>query len=240
MNAWFERDRIPPGNTVDETRLLLERTIKDLDLDWFVYMAFRLPQPWRVNIYSTAITNYPQGWVERYIEQDYAPHDPLAERSSGETRPFFWSTALHARSPVQRRILAESHDFGITNGLTIPVRGAEGALGTFNVAASDAERVREAVRHGGEELLASALNAHEFAVGRLPGTQAGGIDDPGLSMREKECLLWTLEGRTAKEIAAILGVSVFTVNRHAHNATRKLGSLNKYHAAIQAFRAGLI
>ena len=239
MSAWFERDRIPLGNTVDETGLLLERIVRSLDLDRFAYIAVKLPRHCRMNIYSTAITNYQQEWVERYIEQDYALHDRLVERSSGETRPFFWSPG-EVRTPRQRQIEAESHKFGITNGLAIPVRGAEGALGIFNVAASDAERVREAVRLGGKELLAAALNAHEFAVGRLPGSQAGRIDDPGLSTRERECLLWTLEGRTAKEIAALLDLSVFTVNRHAFNATRKLGSLNKHHAAIQAFRAGLI
>ena len=123
MSAWFERDRIPPGNTVAETGLLLERIVRELDLDRFAYIAVKLPRACRVNIYSTAITNYPQEWVERYIEQDYAPNDLLTERSSGETRPFFWSTASHARTPRQRQILAESHDFGIVNGLAIAATG---------------------------------------------------------------------------------------------------------------------
>ena len=240
MSAWFERDRIPPGNTVDETGLLLEQIVKSLGLDRFTYVAVRPPRNCRVDIYSTLITTYPQEWIERYIELDYALDDPLVERSAGETRPFFWSTDMHPRNARQRQILAEAHDLGITNGLATPVRGAEGGLGIFNVAASDPERVREAVYLGGEELLAAALNAHEFAVGRISGTQAGSIEDPGLSVRERDCLLWTLEGKTAKDIAAILDLSVFTVHRHAYNATRKLGSLNKHHAAIQAFRAGLI
>ena len=240
MSAWFERDPIPPGNTVDQTGLLLERVVRKLDLDRFAYITVEVPRDCRMDLYSTAITNYQQEWVERYIERDYALDDPLLERSSRETRPFFWSTGMPPRNARQRQILADAHAFKLTNGLAIPVRGAEGALGIFNAVASDAQRVREAARHGGEELLAAALNAHEFAVGRMPGTQAGGIDDPGLSMREKECLLWTLEGKTAAETATLLGLSVFTVNRHAFNATRKLGALNKHHAAIQAFRAGLI
>ena len=102
--------------------------------------------------------------------------------------------------------------------------------------ASDAERVREAASQRIGEILAAAYDAHEFAVDRVPGMPARGIADPGLTTRERECLLWTLEGKTAEETAAILGLSVFTVNRHAFNATHKLGSLNKHHAAVQAFR----
>ena len=61
-----------------------------------------------------------------------------------------------------------------------------------------------------------------------------------LSMCELECLLWTAEGKTAEEVASILGISVFTVNRYVSVGVRKLNCVNKHHAAIRALRAGLI
>ena len=59
-------------------------------------------------------------------------------------------------------------------------------------------------------------------------------------MCELECLLWTAEGKTAEEVASILGLSVFTVNRYVSVAVRKLNCVNKHHAAIRALRGGLI
>ena len=245
MTSWFEHDPIPSGSTVAETGLLLERVVRELGLDRFVYAKVAFPRGRRPNeqefaaMYSTAITNYPLEYGDRYVSHNYALDDPYIARSSREVRPFLWSADMHPRNARQRQQFNDLQDFGITNGLVIPVRGADGALGMFKVAAPDPEHVREAVRHGGGRLLAAAWDIHEFAAGRMPG-EGKAIDDPGLSMRERECLLWTLEGKTAQEVAEILGLSVYTVNRHAFNAMRKLGGLNKHHAAIQAFRRGLL
>ena len=68
----------------------------------------------------------------------------------------------------------------------------------------------------------------------LPCPPTPRICGPRLSAREKEVLLWTSEGKTADEVADTLCVSVYTVNRHASNAARKLGCHNKYHAVVCA------
>ena len=240
MSLWFEHNRIPVGSAVAEAGLLLEEGVRGLGLDQFAYIVVRPPLACRIDIYSTVMTNYRQEWVERYIEQDYVLVDPVVERVSREMRPFVWTASSSSPNPRRRQMQAESRDFGIAHGIAFPVRDRHGAVGLFTGVACDEERVRAAVRHHGEELLAAACDAHEFMVGRAQGGQAGEVGEVDLTSRERECLLWTLEGKTAKETAALLGISVFTVNRHAHSATRKLGSLNKHHAAVQAFRAGLI
>ena len=240
MSTWFERSQIPPASTVPEAAASLERIVRESGLNHFAYLMVSPPRHCRVDVYSTAMTNYPLEWVERYIEQNYALVDPVIERAALEFRPFSWTTRLRCSNRLQRQFLSDSRDFGVAEGVTVPVRSPSGALGVFVGAGLDAECVMEASRHGGERLLAIAYGAHEFALGRLRGNQAGGIDGIRLSKREKECLQWTLEGKTAEDVAAILGLSVFTVNRHVFNATHKMGSLNKHHAAVQAFRANLI
>lgn len=55
-----------------------------------------------------------------------------------------------------------------------------------------------------------------------------------LTRREAEVLLWTAEGKTAQDTAAILGCAEKTVNVHLQSATRKLGALNKTHAVARA------
>lgn len=61
-----------------------------------------------------------------------------------------------------------------------------------------------------------------------------------LSPRELECLRWTRAGKTAWEVAHILGISEPTAARHLNRATRKLDCANKHQAVVKALRLGLI
>lgn len=64
--------------------------------------------------------------------------------------------------------------------------------------------------------------------------------EKALSDRERECLRWTVDGKTAWEVGRILGISEQTVAKHLHRATRKLDCVNKHHAVVKALRLGLI
>ena len=57
-----------------------------------------------------------------------------------------------------------------------------------------------------------------------------------LSKREREVLLWVSEGKTAREIAAILDVSPRTVHKHLENLYSKLGVANRVAAIREVYR----
>jgi DNA-binding CsgD family transcriptional regulator len=59
-----------------------------------------------------------------------------------------------------------------------------------------------------------------------------------LTARERECLLWTIEGKTAWEIGEILAISQRTVVHHTATAAVKLDAIGKYQAALKALRLG--
>lgn len=68
-------------------------------------------------------------------------------------------------------------------------------------------------------------------------------DDPlpePLTTKELDCLRWVSLGKTAWETATIIGRSRRTVEFHLLNAMRKLGAVNKVHAAVIAVRRKLI
>ena len=65
-------------------------------------------------------------------------------------------------------------------------------------------------------------------------------DRPSLTPRELEALRWTMEGKTAWEVGAILGISERTAVLHVNNAMHKLGCVNKHPAVLKALRLGLI
>lgn len=61
-----------------------------------------------------------------------------------------------------------------------------------------------------------------------------------LSDRERECLAWSAEGLTAKEIARKLHRSVATVTLHLNTAARKLGASNRVQAVVRALHYRLL
>ena len=63
---------------------------------------------------------------------------------------------------------------------------------------------------------------------------------PLLTPRELEALRWTMEGKTAWEVGAILGISERTAVLHVNNAMHKLGCASKHQAVLKALRLGLI
>ena len=84
-----------------------------------------------------------------------------------------------------------------------------------------------------------AVHAHEAALRILiPAPSAAGA--PSLTPRELESLRWTMEGKTAWEVGALLGISERTAVLHVNNAMHKLGCVNKHQAVLRALRLGLI
>jgi DNA-binding CsgD family transcriptional regulator len=66
------------------------------------------------------------------------------------------------------------------------------------------------------------------------------VETPSLTPRELEALRWTMEGKTAWEVGAILGISERTAVLHVNNAMHKLGCATKHQAVLKALRLGLI
>jgi DNA-binding NarL/FixJ family response regulator len=60
------------------------------------------------------------------------------------------------------------------------------------------------------------------------------LESLGISPREAEVLLWVAQGKSNAEVAAILGVSEFTVKRHMAALFAKLGVENRNAAALCA------
>lgn len=61
-----------------------------------------------------------------------------------------------------------------------------------------------------------------------------------LTPREKEILLLVRDGRPSKQIADMLGISIFTVNRHRQNILEKLSVGNSVEAIAAASSMGLL
>jgi DNA-binding NarL/FixJ family response regulator len=69
---------------------------------------------------------------------------------------------------------------------------------------------------------------------------AAGLPDGPLTPREEEVVKLIAEGRSTREIADLLVISVKTVDRHRSNVLQKLGLRDRLGLARYAIRAGLV
>jgi DNA-binding CsgD family transcriptional regulator len=112
----------------------------------------------------------------------------------------------------------------------------------------DFDEARARLEHkqpGATSLLAAAsasfeeLGMHEWSR-RAAQLQSSNHELPDrLTAREAEVMRLVARGKTNKEIAAELVVSVHTVERHVQNAYRKIGARNRADASTYVARIGL-
>lgn len=186
-------------------------------------------------------STYPVAWLAHYQDSRYFAVDPVFIGVEDSVLPIRWGfdQEIRPRTKIGRRIFLEAREFGICNGVTLPVHGAGHEFATFTVASdSDAEEFGKVLA---EQLLMLHLLApyyHNAIRQRLATDKAQ--SRPHLTPRERECLLWTAQGKTAWEVGQILGISDGTVVFHLKNATRKFDVFTKYHAVVKAIMLGLI
>lgn len=182
------------------------------------------------------LSGWDDEWYKRYTSLGYVHLDPVARNCFATTLPFDWSSAPYDREGdlPARRVMEEAHDFGMDEGLCVPVHLEGGMQGVVSLVGrtdwlSEQQRL---------ELHMLALYAH----GRLRfiNTVAQDRRRRAISPREAEVLKWVASGKTAAEIAEITGLSARTVNQHCENAQRRLGTNNRLHTVVEAIRHKLI
>ncbi len=192
-------------------------------------------------------TNYPDEWVRHYGAQGYLAHDPLVQEGPRRQLPFRWSDVTEPRDMdrVQRRLFREASDFGISNGLTIPLHGRDGEYAALNLIPDGTpEDQARTIDQQGHMAHLLAFYWHSLAGTRLLEEQGRSFPEDvvgtTLSDREREVLTWVARGKSAWDTARILGLSERTVVYHIENAKRKLNATTRTHLVVKAVMERLI
>ncbi|MHB8418283.1 MAG: response regulator [Myxococcales bacterium] len=115
---------------------------------------------------------------------------------------------------------------------------------TMHVSAEHVRRAREAGADG-YVVKGSGVSDLAAAIRRVVAGERGPfpeVDDPigALTAREREVLVEVASGRSNREIAGRLGISIHTVNTHRMKLMEKLGVHDAIALAHLAMRAGLL
>jgi LuxR family quorum sensing-dependent transcriptional regulator len=213
---------------------LLSDVTKEYGLDG--YLLITVPSDTSTEILPyVLITTWPAEMLKDYDRAGLILGSPVIHHLRHSTNPFPYeavSTNSNRSDGKAQAAISLFGRYGLPRGAYFPAHNPLGKRG--------------ALAFGGERAVLTHMEMAELnAIANLAFTRVTELRPDGcagvpLSRREIECLSWASAGKTSIEIAAILGLSEYTVNHYLNRATRKLDAVNRVQAVVKAIRAGLL
>jgi DNA-binding CsgD family transcriptional regulator len=185
------------------------------------------------------VDNTPDGFGQVFRDQASMKRDPVMQHLKRQSMPIIWDQRTYVTQNAAD-VWEEQAPFGYHTGIAMALHLPEGRHFVLGVDRDkplpvDASRLTRIVA----DLQLFAVHAQDTAL-RILVPEALQPERPALTPRELETLRWTMDGKTAWEVGAILGISERTAVLHANNAMHKLGCVTKHQAVVKALRLGLI
>jgi len=221
-----------------ELSCAVERLTRQMGFERFVYaLTIRTPS---IKPQEYLLSGYPPEWIKRYVAGNYFAIDPVVRQAQSSTLPILWSEDASQPRAVGD-FWEEARSFGLAAGLSVSVHEQPGITGIFSVSrdkAIDLEGQDLAALIGRAQMLSSVLHHAVFRIDmpKLLLPEGSAL----LTIRERECLKWAAEGKTAWETGQILGIAERTAVFHVNNVIQKLGATNKTQAIVRALALNMI
>jgi DNA-binding CsgD family transcriptional regulator len=186
-----------------------------------------------------SVDNTPQAYTDTFRDSLLARRDPVMQHCRKQSVPIIWDQQTYTGQGLGE-LWEQLAQFGYSTGIAMALHLPEGRHFVLGVdrdqpLPSDVGELQRLVA----DLQLFAVHAQEAAA-RLLLPEPLQPEKPALTPRELEALHWTMEGKTAWEVGAILGISERTAVLHVNNAMHKLGCISKHAAVLKALRLGLI
>ena len=185
------------------------------------------------------VNNAPPGCEAVLDDVASMRRDPVMQHCRRHPFPIVWDQSTYTKEGLGELWEAQAH-FGFCTGIAMALHLPQGrhfVLGVERDAPLPVNSVE--LNRLVADLQLFAVHAQDAAL-RVMSPGAELIERPALTPRELEALRWTMEGKTAWEVGAILGISERTAVLHVNNAMHKLACASKHQAVLKALRLGLI
>lgn len=185
------------------------------------------------------VDNTPAAFQKVFAGVGSGRRDPVMQHCKRHTVPILWNQKTYLDNDAID-IWETQAPFGYRNGIAMALHLPEGRhfmLGVDrdqSLPADNAELTRLVA-----DLQLFAVHAQDAAM-RVLISEPARPERPALRPRELEVLRWTMDGKTAWEVAVVLGITERTVVLHLQSAMQKLDCNSKHQAVLKALRLGLI
>lgn len=228
----------PPFSSPDDGLTFLRDLTAVAEISNVAYLGMALPGAG--SAYGPyVVTTYSEEWSRHYFAQRYFDVDPAVAVGMAGILPFDW----HSRPKSDkrsRRFFGEAVEFGLSwNGLSIPIRGAQGERALFSINSPLEKRdwYHFKTTHMGELTILAYLFHLRMLASRAPQQP---VPKLFLRPREREVLRWASCGKSSWETGQILGLSEATINFYVRNAAMRLGAVNRTQAVAVALTARIL
>lgn len=208
------------------------KATRKLGFDCWAY-GTRHERPANGNGSVSMENTYPNGWTDHYLSSRFLDIDPTIQFARRSQKTVLWE---NARQFGAERLWADAAEFGLNIGIAYPSWDRKGSFGLFTVARAK-DHISKSEHSNITPHLAWLSSLTHAKLNTLGNADAVEVR---LSARELEVLRWSALGKTASEVAMIVGITTRTVNFHVANIEEKLSVQNKVQAAVRATLLGLI
>jgi LuxR family quorum sensing-dependent transcriptional regulator len=176
---------------------------------------------------------WPHAWRERYLKYNYFHSDPVVRLVRTSDQPIVWSKSIMIQSLEKkpRKVMNEAVEFGLLDGVTIPLHSRLGLDGLFSAGGR-----REPMRPGEVCLLQIVAESAYRQLREMSNPPPLQVDTIYITPSEGECLALCADGKTDREIGQITHRSPRTVQAHLRHLQQKLGASNRAQLVAEAFR----
>jgi len=189
------------------------------------------------------IGDYPFEWIERYGKQGYVNIDPVAIHCFSSQTPYHWKNFNEYPKGNMQRFFGEADEFRLCDGISIGNPHFDGKTSLISLT-SDKMLIKDSAQQRHAIIYLNALQPFiDERISQLMKQYQNFQQSTAniqLTEREKTCLVWVAEGKTAHDIAAIINISEATVVFHLKNSIQKLNVINRSQAIAKAVLLGLI
>ncbi|MDH3348663.1 MAG: LuxR C-terminal-related transcriptional regulator [Desulfobulbaceae bacterium] len=183
-----------------------------------------LPAIQEVNI------SYPTEWTSMYKSQNFIDVDPVINvRRSGL---LYWKD-IYRELPPTGEFYSQAKSFGLSSGFSHILVGNN----TFGLMSVADDKLRNS-RRSRNIINTIAPHFHQL-IARLLRKQSY-QKLPRLTSREREVLLWVMDGKSNWEISVILSIGQESVKDYIAKIFRKLNASNRAHAVAIALQYDLL
>lgn len=174
--------------------------------------------------------SYPAEWTDIYRSQNYTEIDPII--TLGQTGLLYWKD-IYDNIPPNQEFYSQAKSFGLANGFSHIISNQQ-MFGLLSVAGDGI------VNSSRNRVILNNLAPHFHQLVQYLTHKQAKENIPKLTAREREVLLWAMEGKSNWEISVILGISQESIKGHIANILRKLDATNRAHAVAIALQYNLL
>lgn len=187
------------------------------------------------------INNHPE-WFNLYIENNHQMVDPVVMKALSRVESFDWDEEIIRSSRLALpKVMIHAKEYDINSGHTFIIHDCKNNLVLLSIFSEGLELSGEKRSLNLERKLSLFVKIHQKLLSFYEifgkDNKLDGID---ISERENEILYWAAMGKTYKEIAIRLGITVSTIKFHMAKIVHKLEAANAKHAIILASDSKLI